>query len=77
MKKRNSIFIVSALSLAALFCGSCTESFLDQESDTIFTEEEVFSDPNMIKSATSSQTVNITKISALPTRQAPTSPPPT
>lgn len=50
MKKRNSIFIVSALSLAALFCGSCTESFLDQESDTIFTEEEVFSDPNMIKS---------------------------
>lgn len=50
MKKRNSIFIVSALSLAALLCGSCTESFLDQESDTIFTEEEVFSDPNMIKS---------------------------
>lgn len=50
MNKRNNILIVSVLSLAALFCGSCTESFLDQESDTIFTEEEVFSDPNMIKS---------------------------
>lgn len=50
MKYRYKKLLASALTFASLLCAGCSESFLDQESDTIFTEEEVFSDPGMIKS---------------------------
>ena len=50
MNYRYKKIFATALTLAGLLWGGCSESFLDQESDTIFTESEVFSDPGMIKS---------------------------
>lgn len=46
MKKK---YIYSALLAFALTAGSCSD-FLDRDPDTILTEDQVFGDPNMIKS---------------------------
>lgn len=47
MKKLTKIFLMLALSVSAVSCSD----FLDRESDSIYTNEEIFSDELMVKSA--------------------------